>query len=205
METTYGTAPPAGTYRSLDFKQTELSAEQPLGEDPLLGRGRNAQDPYRGLITDEGSIEIPLDLRGIGFWLNALFGAPTTTAVAATGSIAFSAQPDDSATITIDGIAFTFVTASPGSTEILIGTDLAATLTAAATKLNASANPLVSVATYASDDTTLSITHDAGGPAGNALTLAAYRPPATAPPRARRWPAPPMPMSSCPGPTVCPA
>ena len=46
---------PLSGYRSpLDFKSCDLSAEQPLGDDPLLGRGRNAQDPYRGLITDEG-------------------------------------------------------------------------------------------------------------------------------------------------------
>lgn len=50
-ETAYGVAPSSG-YRSLDFKSTDLSSEQPLGDDPLLGRGRNAQDPYRGLITD---------------------------------------------------------------------------------------------------------------------------------------------------------
>ena len=72
-ESTYGTAPTSG-YRSLDFKSTDLSSEQPLGDDPLLGRGRNAQDPYRGLITDEGQIEIPFDLRGTGFWLTGLFG-----------------------------------------------------------------------------------------------------------------------------------
>ena len=76
-EATYGTAPASG-YRSLDFKSTDLSSEQPLGDDPLLGRGRNAQDPYRGLITDEGQIEIPLDLRGIGFWLTGLFGNATS-------------------------------------------------------------------------------------------------------------------------------
>jgi hypothetical protein len=52
-ETTYGVAPLSG-YRSLDFKATDLSSEQPLADDPLLGRGRNAQDPYRRLITDEG-------------------------------------------------------------------------------------------------------------------------------------------------------
>jgi hypothetical protein len=27
-----------------------------------------------GIITDEGQIEIPFDLRGIGFWLTGLFG-----------------------------------------------------------------------------------------------------------------------------------
>ena len=59
-ETSYGVAPPTG-YRSLDFKSCDLSSEQPLGDDPLLGRGRNAQDPYRGLITNEGRIEIPLE------------------------------------------------------------------------------------------------------------------------------------------------
>jgi hypothetical protein len=62
-EASYGVAPLTG-YRSLDFKSTDLSSAQPLGEDPLLGRGRNAQDPYRGLITDEGQIDIPFDLRG---------------------------------------------------------------------------------------------------------------------------------------------
>src|SRR5512147_2727818 len=91
-EMTYGVAPTSG-YRSLDFKSTDLSSEQPLGDDPLLGRGRNAQDPYRGLITDEGKIEIPLDLRGSGFWLTGLFGDPVTGQTKATGSIAFSVQP----------------------------------------------------------------------------------------------------------------
>ena len=28
-----------------------------------MGRGRNAQDPYRGLISDEGKVEIPIDRR----------------------------------------------------------------------------------------------------------------------------------------------
>jgi hypothetical protein len=98
-ETSYGVLPLAG-WRSLDFKSTDLSSTQPLGDDPLLGRGRNAQDPYRGLVTDEGQIEIPLDLRGTGFWLTGLFGDPVTTAVAATGSIAFAANPAPGDTIT---------------------------------------------------------------------------------------------------------
>jgi hypothetical protein len=77
-ETSYGLAPLSG-YRSLDFKSTDLSSEQPLGDDPLLGRGRNTLDPYRGLISDEGQIEIPFDLRGTGFWLTGLFGTAATT------------------------------------------------------------------------------------------------------------------------------
>jgi hypothetical protein len=57
QETTYGTAPVSG-YRSLDFKSTDLSSEQPLGDDPLLGRGRNTLDPYRGLISDAFSDQV---------------------------------------------------------------------------------------------------------------------------------------------------
>jgi len=172
-EVSYGVAPLAG-YRSLDFKSTDLSSNQPLGDDPLLGRGRNAQDPYRGLITDEGQIEIPLDLRGTGFWLTALFGDPVTTIVAASGSIAFAGQPTATSTITINGVVWTFVSATPSGNEIEIGGTLAATLTNAAAALNASASPLVSVATYGmSGGTALSITHDTPGPTGNAFTLAA--------------------------------
>jgi len=79
-ETIYGTAPANG-YQPLAFKSTDLSAEIPLADDPLLGYGRNAQDPYRGLVTDEGSVEIPLDERSTGFWLTGLFGDPTTAGI----------------------------------------------------------------------------------------------------------------------------
>jgi hypothetical protein len=107
-ETCYGVLPVTG-WRSLDFQSTDLSSAQPLGKDPLLNRGRNSQEPYRGRISDEGQVEIPLDLRGTGFWLTGLFRDPTTTAAAATGSIVFSAQPAAKSTITINGTACTFV------------------------------------------------------------------------------------------------
>jgi len=77
-ETIYGTAPANG-YQPLAFKSTDLSAEIPLADDPLLGYGRNAQDLYRGLVTDEGGVEIPLDERSTGFWLTGLFGDALTT------------------------------------------------------------------------------------------------------------------------------
>lgn len=172
-EASYGVAPLAG-YRSLDFKSTDLSSSQPLGDDPLLGRGRNAQDPYRGLITDEGQIEIPLDLRGTGFWLTCLFGNPTTTSIAATGSIVFAGQPAATSTLTINSVTWTFVSGAPTGNQIAIGGTLGATVTNIATALNASVSPLITPATYgASAGTTLTITHDTPGPAGNAFTLAA--------------------------------
>src|SRR6266511_132706 len=114
-----------------------------------LGRGRNAQDPYRGLITDEGNVDIPLDVQGTGWWLTGLFGAPTTgAAVKATGSITFSGQPGVNSTITLNGVTWTFVTGSPTGNQTQIGVGLDATLTALATDLNTSADVEIAKCTY---------------------------------------------------------
>jgi hypothetical protein len=173
-ETTYGIAPLTG-YRSLDFKSCDLSSEQPLGDDPLLGRGRNAQDPYRGLITDEGRIEIPLDLRGTGFWLTGLFGDPATTQTKASGHIAFAGQPAANSTIALNGVAWTFVTGMPSGNQTQIGASLDATLTALASDLNASADAQVSKCSYTANttDDRLEIEFDTAGTSGNSFTLAA--------------------------------
>jgi hypothetical protein len=143
-EIIYGVAPPS-PYRSLDFKTVDLSAEQPLADDPLLGRGRNAQDPYRGLITDEGASDIPLDLRGTGFWLTGLFGDPTTTQTKAAGYISFSGQPLANSSIVLNGVTWTFVTGTPSGTQISANLD--ATIAALAADLNASADAEVAKCT----------------------------------------------------------
>ena len=173
-ETTYGVAP-LSDYRSLDFKSCDLSAEQPLGDDPLLGRGRNAQDPYRGLITDEGAVDIPLDLRGTGFWLTGLFGDPTTTQTKATAYIAFSGQPLANSSIVLNGVTWTFVGGTPSGSQTQIGASLDATLTALAADLNASADTQVAKCTYTAnaDLDRLEVQFDTAGVAGNAFTLSA--------------------------------
>jgi hypothetical protein len=93
----------------------------------------------------------------------------------ARGSIAFSnSKPAAASTITVNGVVWTFVTANPVGNEIEIGVTLSATLTNTAAALNASTNPLLTVATYGtSGGTTLTITYDIIGPAGNGFTLAA--------------------------------
>jgi len=173
-EASYGVAPLTG-YRSLDFKSTDLSAAQPLGDDPLLGRGRNAQDPYRGLITDEGQLEIPLDLRGTGFWLTGLFGDPVTTAVAATGTIAFATNPSPDDTITLNGTVWTFVSATASGNETEIQGTLIQTLDALVDDLNASVDAEIAKCSYArpTGTETLVITFDTAGPTGNSFTFAA--------------------------------
>lgn len=79
FEVTEGTAPAAGWY-GLPFKSFSLGAEKPLETDPLLGQGRDAQDPTYGAITDAGDVDVPLDVRAIGWWLTAIFGPPVTVA-----------------------------------------------------------------------------------------------------------------------------
>lgn len=73
----YGTA--ATNYKRVPFISANLGDEQPLIEDDILGLGRDPSEPLLDVITNGGSITVPLDLRHIGFWLRLLFGSPTTT------------------------------------------------------------------------------------------------------------------------------
>ena len=173
-EVSYGVGPPP-PYRSLDFKTIDLSSEQPIADDPLLGRGRNAQDPYRGLITDEGAVDIPLDLRGGGFWLTGLFGDPTTTQTKATAYIAFSGQPLANSSIALNGVTWTFVSGTPSGNQTQIGANLDAALTVLAIDLNASADTQVAKCIYTAntDLDRLEVQFDTVGTGGNAFTLAA--------------------------------
>jgi hypothetical protein len=75
--------------------------------------------------------------------------------------------------VTIAGVAFAFKASGATGNQVNLGADLTATLAALATKLNASADAGVSAATYTSDATTLTITHDTPNATGNAFTLAA--------------------------------
>jgi len=173
-EASYGVAPLSG-YRSLDFKSTDLSSAQPLGDDPLLGRGRNAQDPYRGLITDEGQLDVPFDLRGTGFWLTGLFGDPVTTAVNASGSIAFATNPSPGNTITLNGTVWTFVAGTPSGNETEIQATVTQTVDQLVSDLNASGDVEVTKCTYSrpTSTQTLVIAFDVAGPSGNSFTIAA--------------------------------
>lgn len=78
FESVYGTAPASG-YFQIPFASTTLGTEQPLIDNELLGYGRDPLAPSRDAITSDGNVVIPLDVVAIGYWLKALFGAPTTT------------------------------------------------------------------------------------------------------------------------------
>lgn len=76
-ETTYGQVP-ASNFFKLPFVSHNLGEEQPLIEDDQLGFGREGLDPVYDVITNDGDLTVPVDLRGFGFWLRQIFGAPVT-------------------------------------------------------------------------------------------------------------------------------
>ena len=90
----------------------------------------------------------------------------------ASGRFTFSAQPSANGVIAVNGVNYTFVASGATGAQVNIGADLAATLVALAAALNASANALLTVATYYATATTLEIVYDTAGVAGNAFTTA---------------------------------
>lgn len=179
-ETTYGEQASGNFYR-MPFNSSDLSSEQGLIEDAVLGYGRDPLQPLRDVINDEGDIVVPVDPRYLGFWLTGLFGDPTSGDVAATGYIDFSALPDVDDTITINGVEFTFVSGSPAGDEIQIGGTVIQTVDNAVSQLNSSADNDVDDATYSRPTGTqrLLVTHDTAGAAGNSFTLAENSPATT--------------------------
>lgn len=79
FENTYGTAPASGAFHLVPFVSSDMDSAQGLIESNVLGLGRDPTQPYQDVINVDGDVVIPVDLRNIGHWLKAVFGAPTTT------------------------------------------------------------------------------------------------------------------------------
>ncbi len=79
-ETTFGTSPASG-YFALPFVNFTLQPQRNLIEDNLIVAGRDPERPTRGIVETTGTTRVPLDLRGIGYWLKLFFGDPITTGV----------------------------------------------------------------------------------------------------------------------------
>ena len=170
----YGTVPATG-FRKLPVVSIDLGEDQDLLDDDLIGYGRDPQEAGDDVVKNEGSATVPVDLRNFGFWLRAVLGDPVTSAgIAATGSIAFTAQPANNSIVTINGTDVTFVTGTPTSGQVKIGATLADTVAALVAYLNASVVANVAAATYSAalSGATLNITHDTLGTSGNSFTLA---------------------------------
>lgn len=171
-----------GAVLASDFVLTPVAGEISLGEgqdwipSDLIGLGREPQLGDRGVITNGGRARFPVDVRNSGMHFKRLLGAPATNAgVQAIGHIAFSAQPGNDTTITINGTAFTFKASGATGAQINKGSTLAATLENAVSVLNASADSAVDDATYSlnAKKDRIVVRHDSLGTSGNSFTLAA--------------------------------
>lgn len=91
--------------------------------------------------------------------------AATTDGVKASGTITFADQPTANDTITVGTTTLTFKSADPGENEVLIGTDLAATIDNVIAALPDSV-------TGSKSSGVLTITAAAAGTAGNSIALA---------------------------------
>ncbi len=125
----------------------------------------------RQLVPPE--IEDPNDPRPVRW----VVGNNTIGLTSAAGYIDFAANPLPGATVTMNGIVYTFVASGAGTYEVNIGGSTAFTVASLRIKLNASVDPAITVATYGNEtagaNQRLTVVYDALGSGGNAYTLAA--------------------------------
>ena len=94
-------------------------------------------------------------------------------AIAASGTITFSAQPSNNDTITIGTTTWTFKTSGASGTQTNIKTTLALTLAQLVSDMLASADSQIVQATYETNGTVLTVTFLTPGTGGNTFALAA--------------------------------
>ncbi len=103
--------------------------------------------------------------------------AQLATGTNASGTFTFTVNPSDGDTLTLNSLVWTFRAVVVAATDLAIGGTLDVTLFLAAQKFTASANALMTVATYTAPQDGLAsiilIVYKTAGTAGNAYTLAA--------------------------------
>lgn len=92
-ETTFGQDPATPVGKQMPFNTCSLRGARNLVEDGVIRNTRNPAQPSRGNQNVEGDVVVPVDVIGIGYWLRAMFGAPTTTGV---GPYTHTFKPGDS-------------------------------------------------------------------------------------------------------------
>jgi len=99
-------------------------------------------------------------------------GSQSGAAVAASGSVTFTSNPAAASTLTLNGTAITFVAAAPTGNQVLIGANLASTLSALLAFLQTSTDSQLSRFRSAIVGSQLNLTATTLGTGGNALTVA---------------------------------
>ncbi len=78
-ETAYGLTPAAPKGYNMPINQSKLTISQNRIDSATIRGRRDQLQPAIGNTDVAGSLVVPVDQTGIGFWLRAMFGNPATT------------------------------------------------------------------------------------------------------------------------------
>lgn len=154
-------------------KSDEITPDRQINDARTIGGGVGGSLPFEFSYKEYDTI--------LAHVLESDYSTPQTitgtdlsivAGVKAAQTINFSGNVTNNDTIIFNGHTITFKTSPSGPDEVAVGGSLATSLTNLEVLLNAHASALISVATYSEDGTTLTITYDAFGTAGNAYTVA---------------------------------
>ena len=79
FETTFGTDPGAPNGLAIPVNTFDVKGSRNLNSAQTIVGTRNPVEPFVGNNQVNGSAVIPVDVLAMGYWLKAMFGAPTTS------------------------------------------------------------------------------------------------------------------------------
>lgn len=79
FETAFKTPPVTPAGKIMPFNTFEVTGKRSSVDPKAITGTRNPVEPIKGNLSVEGSIVVPVGLQDVGWWLKAMFGAPTTT------------------------------------------------------------------------------------------------------------------------------
>ncbi|WP_312516273.1 phage tail tube protein [Anaerospora sp.] len=82
-EQAYGQTPGTPAGYNMPFNQAKIGITQNLIESATIRGRRDKQQPVIGNVDVSGSLVVPLDQVGTGYWLRSMFGNPVTTGASA--------------------------------------------------------------------------------------------------------------------------
>lgn len=82
FESEFGKSPSTAAAVKLPVNSSQVKSKQSFIETNTITGRRDAVAPLAGNIDVSGTVVVPVDQEGIGYWLKAMFGSPETTAPA---------------------------------------------------------------------------------------------------------------------------
>lgn len=192
VESQRGVTPATGVFKTLPhLDNTSLNQVQTFERSAMVKRNRQGGAQIGGSVQVGGTIAVPVQNDPtVKELLESAFSNPFTQAVAsgaagnpsgfafvtsgskASGLITLASNPTNGHTVTVNGVAITFVTSGATGNQVNIAGTSALTATALYNFLSASTDALLSPATYTNAVASqVAVVYDTTGTAGNSFTL----------------------------------